>query len=148
MKKRILTLFLTLILVFASFSLASCEKSKTNTILTETRFVVYENDETAQKTDMISFYMTSDVEPYGKWQYDVSGLKHLFVFYEAEDGGEYGTFFDGGEASYKTLILKPASEGEDIVTFSLENGEKNEYSVKVSKDKDGIFRVKAERINK
>lgn len=146
MKKRFFALISVFLFIVSSFSLASCGERE-NTILTNTRFVVYENAETAKKTDMISFYVTSDVKPFGVWEYDVSGLKSLAVFHETEETNDYGTFFDGGVASYKTLILKPVAEGEDTVTFSLENGRKDVYNVSVKKDENGIFRIKAELIS-
>lgn len=146
MKKRITSLILTAFLILSSFLLVSCEEND-YTIITNTRFVVYENDETADITDMISFYLTSDIKPYGKWSYDASGLKSFAVFHEADDDVEYGSFWDGGEASYKTLILKPVAEGEETITFTLEKGEKQEYRIKAAKDEDGIFRIEAELIS-
>lgn len=133
-------------MIFTSLFLASCGKSDEK-IETDMRFVVYEHEESEQITDMISFYMTSDIEPLGRWQYDASGLKNLSVFHESEETNDYGNFLDGGEASYKTLILKPISVGVDTLSFSLENGEKRDYTLIVSKDENGILRIKAEKTN-
>lgn len=142
MKNKFL-IILTILLVFASLSLASCGKSDEK-IVTDIRFVVYENEENGQTTDMISFYMTSDIEPFGTWQYNVSGLKNLSVFHESDESNEYGNFLDKGEASYKTLILKPTSVGVDTLSFALENGETRDYKIDITKDKNGIFKIKAE----
>lgn len=101
-------------------------------IETNVKYTVYENE----GTDMVSFYMTSDKEADGEWRYSADGLTCLEVFYEGDQTEE--------NASYRTLILSPSAEGEDTVTFTLDDGRKYEYLVKTAKDKTGIMRITVE----
>jgi hypothetical protein len=66
------------------------------------------------------------------------------TFAETEETKEYGTM-GSQSANYKTLILKPTEEGSAKITFILEKtGEKKEFDLTVSKDENGILRIKAE----
>lgn len=136
--KRLIFLFIAVLLCF---SLTACGEDKD--IVTEVKFTVYEND----GTDFISFYMTSDVKPLGVWEYSISDGKLFETFLETEETNDYGTFGLGGTTSYKTLVLKPVSEGNTAITFNLTEGDaKKEFSLKVAKDDSGIFRIKCEEI--
>ena len=136
--KRLIFLFIAVLLCF---SLTACGEDKD--IVTEVKFTVYEND----GVDFISFYMTSDVKPLGVWEYNISDKAMFETFLETEETNDYGTFGLGGTASYKTLVLKPVSEGNTTITFNLTEGDaKKEFSLKVAKDDSGIFRIKCEEI--
>ena len=113
-------------------------------IVTDVRFTAYDNGD----GDMISFYMTADSDKDGKWEYSADEGEDVFkVFFESEELKDYGTFGMEGTASYKTLVLKPISEGEAEVKFSLtEKDSEKRFSVKVEKDDSGSFRIKAEEI--
>ncbi len=138
MKKSIIFILVTILLCF---SLTACGEDKD--IVTEVKFTVYEND----GVDFISFYMTSDVDPLGVWEYNISDNKMFETFLETEETNDYGTFGLGGTASYKTLVLKPASEGSATISFNLTEGDqKKEFSLKVAKDDSGIIRIKCEEI--
>lgn len=99
-------------------------------VTTEIRYSVYENE----GSDMVSFYMTCDIDKDGKWIYSKDGLTCLNVYLETEETKE--------NAHFQTLILKPTKEGEADVIFSLEDGRYCEYIVTVAKDDNGVLRIK------
>lgn len=99
---------------------------------TEVKYTVYENE----GSDMISFYMSSDVNQSGEWEYSLSEIKCFDVFYESAE--------EKSNASYKTLILKPNAETEEAITigFTLtESDGRQEFKVSVKKDENGILRI-------
>ncbi len=132
-KRTILTLFALVLCL----GVTSCGTDVS--VNTEVRNSIYE----IKESDMISFYMTSDVKPNGVWDYSIEGS--IFeIFDETEETKKYGTF-GRQSASYKTLILRPTEEGEAKITFVLQKtGETKEYNLAVTKDENGIFRIKAE----
>lgn len=131
MKNRIFTLFLALIFIFSAFALSACGKE--DDIVTEVRFTCYDNGE----GDMVSFYMTSDVKPFGKWEYSIENQEIFDIFMDNEQTDDYGLFGWGGTASYRTLILKPTGEGEASLSFNLTDGEmKYNFTVKVTMDSE------------
>ena len=79
MKNRIFALFLALIFIFSAFALSACGKE--DDIVTEVRFTCYDNGE----GDMVSFYMTSDVKPFGKWEYSIENQEIFIVHGDCED---------------------------------------------------------------
>ena len=108
-------------------------------VVTDVKYSVYEND----GSDMISFYMTSDIDPYGIWEYTIGDSDIFEVFHTSDETKEYGNLFEKREASYPTLILKPKSEGKATVSFSLTSSEETrEYNIEVTKDTSGILRIK------
>ncbi len=122
-------------------SLVSCGNEAE--IETEVRYSVYEND----GIDTVSFYMTSDINADGEWEYEIGDSDLFEIFHTSEETNEIGNFFNKTEASYKTLVLKPLSEGKTVITFSLDRkSEIFEYNVAITKDSSGIFRVKIERL--
>ena len=138
MKKSVLLIFFAIVLCL---SLTACGQDKD--IVTEVRFTSYENN----GSDIISFYMTSDVKPFGVWEYALSDSKMFETFHESEETNDYGTFGLGGTASYKTLVLKPISEGNATVSFNLTEGDKKqEFSIAIKKDDSGILRIKCDEI--
>lgn len=93
--------------------------------------------------DMISFYMTSDKSSQGVWSYSIDG-EAFEIFDETEENQSHGKF-NNQTANFKTLILKPKSEGSAKITFTLEKtGETKEFILTVSKDENKVFRIKAE----
>ncbi len=90
------------------------------------KYSVYENE----GSDMISFYMTGDGS---KWQYALAEDSIFEIFYDPteENDGVY----------YQTLVLKPKSEGEETLTFTLEEQGDRVYEATVKKDKDGVLRI-------
>lgn len=130
-------LLLTLFALVICLGVTSCGTDIS--VETGVKNTVYELD----GSDMISFYMTSDVKPFGVWDYSLDG--NVFeTFAETEETKEYGTM-GSQSANYKTLILKPTEEGSAKITFILEKtGEKKEFDLTVSKDENGILRIKAE----
>ncbi len=138
--KKILAFIL--VIVFC-FSISGCGNDKD--IVTEVRFTVYENS----GRDMVSFYMTSDVEPFGVWNVSIPESSGFKVFHESDETNDYGTFGMGGSASYKTLILEPVTEGETTVSFALSKGDKTqEFNLKVTKDDSGMLRIKCTEVKK
>lgn len=108
-------------------------------VVTGVKNTVYEND----GSDMISFYMTSDEKAYGEWEYSSEG-EVFEIFAETEETKNHGSF-GTKKANFKTLILKPVSEGSAKITFTLEKtGEVTEYNLTVAKDENGILRIKTE----
>ena len=88
---------------------------------------------------MVSFYLTSDIELEGQWEFSHENLKTLTLAHDLDELQE--------DAYFRTLIFKPIAEGEDIIAFNLTNGIKHEYVVTVSKDEAGIFRIKIAKTN-
>ena len=133
MKKLLLTLFALVICL----GVTSCGTDIN--VETGVKNTVYELD----GSDMISFYMTSDVKPFGVWDYSLDG--GVFeTFAETEETKDYGAL-GSRSANYKTLILKPTEEGSAKITFILEKtGEKKEFDLTVTKDENGILRIKTE----
>jgi hypothetical protein len=134
MTKRLL---LTLFALVICLDVTSCA-TEIN-VETGVKNSVYELD----GSDMISFYMTSDAKPFGVWDYSLDG--NVFeTFAETEETKDYGNF-GSDQANYRTLILKPTEEGSAKITFILEKtGEKKEFDLTVTKDENGILRIKAE----
>lgn len=124
MKKFIYILAALLLIV----SLAGCGNDLE--VEAEIKYSVYEND----GADKVSFYLTSDIEKDGKWQYTLDGLTNLAVF-------ETNTQTAEDIAEYTTIILKPVGEGEETLSFTLNDGRICEYLVKVKKDNAGILRI-------
>ena len=86
---------------------------------------------------MVSFYMTSDVNSFGKWEYSIENKEIFDIFMDSEQTDDYGLFGWGGTASYRTLILNPTDEGESTVSFNLTDGNmKYDFSVKVTRDSE------------
>ena len=131
MKNRIFAFLLATVFIFSAFALSSCGKD--DDIVTEVRFTCYDNGE----GDMVSFYMTSDVNSFGKWEYSIENKEIFDIFMDSEQTDDYGLFGWGGTASYRTLILNPTDEGESTVSFNLTDGNmKYDFSVKVTKDSE------------
>ena len=131
MKNRILAFLLAPVFIFSAFALSSCGKD--DDVVTEVRFTCYDNGE----GDMVSFYMTSDVNSFGKWEYSIENKEIFDIFMDSEQTDDYGLFGWGGTASYRTLILNPTDEGESTVSFNLTDGNmKYDFSVKVTKDSE------------
>ncbi len=124
MKRRFIFLILAMLFCIV---LTSCGEEID--VVTEARYSVYENE----GSDMISFYMTCDIDKDGKWIYSKDGLKCFDVYLETEETNE--------NAHFQTLILKPTKEGEADVILSLEDGRYCEYIVTVKKDDNGILRI-------
>lgn len=121
---------LTLAVLFC-ICLTSCgEDEATTNVDAEIKYSVYENE----GSDMASFYLTSDIEKDGQWEFSHQELKTLSLAHDLDELQN--------DAYYRTLIFKPNSEGEDVLTFTLANGTSREYLIKVSKDDAGIFRIK------
>ena len=130
MKKRIFVLTLAIIFIFSAVSLTSCQEDE---ITTEVRFTCYDNGD----GDMVSFYMTSDLKPFGTWEYSIENKEIFEVFLDNEQTNDYGLFGWGGTASYRTLVLKPIDQGESDISFNLTNGDmKYKFSVKITKDNE------------
>ena len=98
----------------------------------EIKYSVYENE----GSDMVSFYLTSDIEKDGQWEFSHQELKTVNLAHDLDELQD--------NAYYRTLIFKPKAKGEDILTFTLANGTAREYLIKVSKDDAGIFRIKVD----
>ncbi len=131
MKNRIFAFLLATVFIFSAFALSSCGKD--DDVVTEVRFTCYDNGE----GDMVSFYMTSDVNSFGKWEYSIENKEIFDIFMDSEQTDDYGLFGWGGTASYRTLILNPTDEGESTVSFNLTDGNmKYDFSVKVTKDSE------------
>ena len=140
MKTKTLSFALALFFLLSAFVLTSCGNE--DEIVTEVRFTVYDNGD----GDMISFYMTSDTEPYGVWESSVENAQLFETFHSSNETNDYGLLGWGGTASYKTLVLKPVSEGETVVSFKLTEGDKNyKFSVKTVKN-DDKFKIEAKQI--
>lgn len=138
--KRFFCLLLVFILTVPMF--CSCGKDDLD-VVTGVTYTVYELD----GSDMISFYMTSDQKVYGDWSYSIDESGIFEVFLENRETKEYGKMKNKGVAVYSTLILKPMSEGEGNISFTLSAGDmKYEYKLSTSKDENGIMRIKAEEI--
>ncbi|MBQ9847766.1 MAG: hypothetical protein IJO64_01740 [Clostridia bacterium] len=132
-----------LILVFSiALGLSSC--SFTEKPETDLEFVVYENN----GTDMISFYMTSIIDNEGVWDYYVDSMYCIKEFHNSEETKEFGFMGMGGTASYKTIIFKPVAVGEQEIQFRLNNADARIFKLKVTADKDDIYRIKCEEIKK
>lgn len=125
MKRKFICILAALLLVV---SLAGCGSDLE--VEAEIKYSVYEND----GADKVSFYLTSDIEKDGKWQYTLDGLTNLAVF-------ETNTQTAEDIAEYTTIILKPVGEGEETLSFTLNDGRVCEYLVKIKKDSSGIFRI-------
>lgn len=107
--------------------LTSC--SKTLEVETGIKYSVYEND----GKDMVSFYLTSDVDRDDVWKYDLKNIEALKV--------EFIDTTTESNASYITVALSAKAEGEDILTFTLDNGTEKEFLVKCKKDDNGVLRI-------
>lgn len=107
--------------------LTSC--SKTLEVETGIKYSVYEND----GKDMVSFYLTSDVDRDDVWKYDLKNIEALKV--------EFINTTTESNASYITVALSAKAEGEDILTFTLDNGTEKEFLVKCKKDDNGVLRI-------
>lgn len=93
------------------------------------KYSVYENE----GTDMVSFYLTSDIEKDGQWEFSHQDLTTINLAHDLDELQD--------NAYYRTLIFKPIAEGEEELQFSLTNGTSQCYTVNVSKDDSGIFRI-------
>lgn len=121
---------LTLAVLFC-ICLTSCgEDEATTNVDAEIKYSVYENE----GSDMVSFYLTSDIEKDGQWEFSHQELKTINLAHDLDELQD--------DAYYRTLIFKPKAEGEDTLTFTLANGTSREYLITVSKDDAGIFRIK------
>lgn len=134
---------LILITAFIAVLLTACGENEE--IITNVKFSVYESN----GSDMISFYTTSEAEINGKWDYSLDNGQILTVFHDTESEQEFGSLFEKKTASYRTIILKPVAEGEAFISFKTSKGE-SEYSFKltVTKDKNGVLRIKGESTTK
>ena len=134
MKKIILVLSAILCCV----SVFGCEKVDKLELENNIAYSVYENGEGDEKTDMISFYMTSDSTNGVVWNYSLENNDVLEIFHETQEEKEA----KNGTANYRTLILKPKAEGEVYVNFELSDGSlKSEYCVIVEKNENGILKI-------
>jgi uncharacterized cupredoxin-like copper-binding protein len=124
MKTKILSVFMA---VLFCICLTSC--SKTLEVETGIKYSVYEND----GKDMVSFYLTSDVDRDDVWKYDLKNIEALKV--------EFINTTTESNASYITVALSAKAEGEDILTFTLDNGTEKEFLVKCKKDGNGVLRI-------
>ncbi len=133
------TICLILITAFIAVLLTACGENED--IITDVKFSVYESN----GSDMISFYTTSETEVNGKWVYSLDNSQILTVFHDTENEETFGKLFEKKTASYRTVILQPIAEGETFISFKTSKGEA-EYSFKltVTKDTDGILRIKVE----
>ena len=101
-----LLLALTFLLTLSSCSL------KKDDFETDITYTVYN----LGGSDMVSFYLTSDKEVYGVWEYDTATLTCLEInFVSDENTGD-------DDASRITLALKPIKAGKDTLSFSLSSG--------------------------
>lgn len=134
---------LILITAFIAVLLTSCGENED--IVTNVKFSVYESN----GSDMISFYTTSETEINGKWEYSLDNSQILTVFHDTESEETFGKLFEKKTASYRTIIFQPVAEGEANISFKTSKGE-SEYSFKltVTKDKEGILRIKGENTTK
>lgn len=98
-------------------------------VTTEIKYSVYEHE----GSDMVSFYLTADTDAESDWSYSLSELTALEVYHKTAESEQ--------NAAYTTIIFKPKAEGEDILTFNLENGGECQYLVKTAKDESGIIRI-------
>ncbi len=121
--KKILTLFLTVIL---AFSFCSCKEDID--LQTGVTYSAYSKDESGSIENYVSFYMTSNKETEGVWEYTIEGDD----IFETIDDNEENKEFKDGIANYKTLILKAKAEGCADITFSLGSA-KRSYSIVVDK---------------
>lgn len=126
--KRLICLILA---VLFCICLTSCGEDEIQADA-EIKYSVYENE----GSDMVSFYLTSDIEKDGQWEFSHQELKTVNLAHDLDELQD--------NAYYRTLIFKPKAEGEDILTFTLANGTAREYLIKVSKDDAGIFRIKVD----
>lgn len=123
-----LLLALTLLLTLSSCSL------KEDDFETDITYTVYN----LGGSDMVSFYLTSDKEVYGVWEYDTATLTCLEInFVSDENTGD-------DDASRITLALKPIKAGKDKLSFSLSSGgskiKPRTFNLEVA-EVDGNFKI-------
>lgn len=141
MKSKTIILLLAVLFIFSCIVLSGCGTGED--IVTEVRYTAYDNGD----GDLISFYMTSDIDSYGKWEYSLDNSDMFTYFFDSEKTEDFGIFGKDGTVSYRTLILEPIAEGETTISFSLTQGETEyQFSIKVEKDENGLMRIKAEEI--
>lgn len=128
--RKILSLLLALTLLL---TLSSCSL-KEDDFKTDITYTVYN----LGGSDMVSFYLTSDKEVYGVWEYDTATLTCLEInFVSDENTGD-------DDASRITLALKPIKAGKDTLSFSLSSGgskiKPRTFNLEVA-EVDGNFKI-------
>ncbi len=144
--KRFITLILTLVAV-CCLVLTSCgEELKYTTGVT---FTVHENGTEETLTDMISFYTTAEDDEDGSWKHELENTELFETVISNSETKESG-FINGISVTYGTLVLKPLSEGEAKMTYTLTNDgkekDKKAFNLTVKKDDDGILRITAKEV--
>ncbi len=137
--KRYVALCLVLCLSLLCFYACSGDESD---IEAEVKYSVYENE----GVDHVSFYLTADTDTDGEWSCSFGEMNTLSILekneVERKSAKILGLFELGGNGvKYTTIICKAKAEGEDICTFTLNDGRVCEYLVKVKKDDSGILRI-------
>ena len=141
MKNRVVALLLVIFSLFSCCVFCSCGNE--DEVVTDVKFTIHSTEENGT---LISFYMTSDTEPMGVWEYSLENEEIFSEFFFNEQTNEYGFLGRGGVASYKTLILKPIKEGTSSISFNLTKGEKKYSFSLTAKEEDGKLVISASEI--
>lgn len=141
MKNRVIALLFVIFSLFSCCVFCSCGNE--DEIVTDVKFTIHSTEENGT---LISFYMTSDTEPMGFWEYSLENEEIFSEFFFNEQTNEYGFLGKGGIGSYKTLILKPIKEGTTSISFNLTKGEKKYSFSLTAKEEDGKLVISASEI--
>ncbi len=117
-----------------TISFCSCkEKIDLNTGVT---YRTYTMGEGSGVESYASFYMTSNKETEGVWEYTIEGDDAIKIIESNETNKE----MKGGIANYKTLVVKATSQGFVDITFKL-GDRKTVYSLVIDKTVDEVLEM-------
>ena len=143
--------FITLILALAAVCclvLTSCgEEIKYTTGVT---YTVHENGTDENLTDMISFYTTAENDEDGIWKYELEN-KEMFETVISNSETKESGFIGGISVTYGTLVLKPLSQGEAKMSYTLADSDGKEkgkkiFALTVKNDDEGVMRITVKEI--
>lgn len=105
----------------------------------------FENRQSEERTDLISFYATAEDTVDGNWDYSFTEEGLLEEYLSNSETKTTKKL----SVTYETFAFKPLKEGETIIAFDLKTADGNiartKYiAIKVKKDDFGKFRITAE----
>ncbi len=139
--KRFFALIFALLFILPL--LASCGEKLEYVCDVEWR--IFENRQSEERTDLISFYATAEDNLDGNWSYTFTEEGVLEEYLSNSETKTTKKL----SVTYETFAFKPLKEGETIIAFDLKAADgsivRTKYtSIKVKKDDDGKFRIQAE----
>ncbi len=125
-----------MVLMAAMLTLSFCSCKKKIDLETGVTYSTYVLEENGKKESYASFYMTSNKETEGVWEYEIKGDDILEIIESNEENKD----MKGGVANYKTLIVKAIEQGNADITFTL-GDEQFTYSVNSDKTAENVYTI-------